>query len=636
MNLKIRKFAEGGSSSSAFFYQPLAMATTGVEADTDMAKLAKALTAANKKTSSDTEKGKLTDKDYLGLLNDVDGLPSDILKLYNQSLTYWSDPMATGEANYSNFAQLLTRLSLQAKIAKFNKETWVKTRDTMYANHSENEMAITDNGQIVIEKSDGGLGTVSVDKWKQNPYVYKTLTNYDIMKLRSEKLPGDNSILNIVNGSTSVEAITDKIQKVLKNAATSSVQSYINTDNINTKAGIEVLKGLAARGLDPTTLTMQGVYKYTTKENADQVSKMLQYAWGTLSTKEQTLLTARAGRGKKGVDALLKLVALGNVSTDTSVDYEDSLNTDGSKRVTTTKGNQSDSQEGNWEEKADANPAYMIQNGLGGQDTVYQFMPDSSNAIMTLYGQKYGDIKDVKDNKTIQSTSIADMLSRSGLQGISDTRAIYFGNQKIDNPEKLKDIVYLNQGGMRVNLPAKIDEYGNKVPDFDLIPKFEQAMKKIKNIPQSTDTKAFLIKEAQILKEYGLNNLVDSKGLPNKDRFGAFLVVNGKASSDIVGNPTLAATQDNMDADFENLAKILYPDGKGGATQEAEGAFWLPFGWFNSDIYKAPVYIPLDNNPVSTMILTGKVTPNMLSAMEGLYRAQNIPINNTSSNALIN
>nr|DAK66727.1 MAG TPA: hypothetical protein [Bacteriophage sp.] len=61
-----------------------------------------------------------------------------------------------------------------------------------------------------------------------------------------------------------------------------------------------------------------------------------------------------------------------------------------------------------------------------------------------------------------------------------------------------------------------------------------------------------------------------------------------------------------------------------------------PFGWFNSNIYKAPVYIPLDNNPVSTMILTGKVTPNMLSAMEALYRAQNVPINNTSSNVLNN
>lgn len=146
------------------------------------------------------------------------------------------------------------------------------------------------------------------------------------------------------------------------------------------------------------------------------------------------------------------------------------------------------------------------------------------------------------------------MLSRSGLQGISDTRAIYFGDKRIDDPDKLKDIVYLNQGGMRVNLPAKSDNYGNKVPDFELIPKYEQAMKEIRNI-QTTDPKAYLIREAQILKKYGLSDLVDSKGFPNKDRFGAFLVVNGQASSDAVGNPTLATTVGNMDSDFENMSK---------------------------------------------------------------------------------
>lgn len=637
MNLKIQKFAEGGTSSSAFFYQPLAMATTGVEAESDTAKLIKAMTAANKKSSNDEDKGKITDKDFLGLLKDINGLPSDILKLYMQAQNYWADPTNTGDTNYSNFAQLLTRISLQAKIAKFNKEVWDKSRDTMFTNHSENEMAITDQGGVVIQTGDGGIDTISVEKWKQNPYVYKTLTNADIMELRAQKLPGDNSILNIVNGSTSVEAITNKLQKILSNAQSSSVSSYISTDGFNTKSGLTVLKGLLQRGLDPTTLTMSGVYKYTTKENADQVANLLQYAWASLTTKEQTLLTARAGKNKRGVDQLLKLLAVGNTSFNTNMEYQDELNPDGTKKETKTekgKGN-SESQEGDWEEKAEANPAFMIQNGVGGQDGTYQFMPDSSSAKMTLYGQKYGDIKDVQDKKTIQSTSIADMLSRSGLQGISDTRAIYFGNKRIEDPDKLKDIVYLNQGGMRVNLPAKLDNYGNKVPDFELIPKYEQAMKEIKNI-QTTDPKAFLIKEAQILKKYGLSNLVDAKGFPNKDRFGAFLVVNGQASSDTVGNPTLATTVNNMDVDFENMSKILYPDGKGGASQEVSGSSIYPFGWFNSNIYKAPVYIPLDNNPVSTIILTGKVTPNMLSAMEGLYRAQNIPINSTSSNVLNN
>nr|DAF11634.1 MAG TPA: hypothetical protein [Bacteriophage sp.] len=61
------------------------MATTGVEAESDTAKLIKAMTAANKKSSNDEDRGKITDKDFLGLLKDINGLPSDILKLYTQA-----------------------------------------------------------------------------------------------------------------------------------------------------------------------------------------------------------------------------------------------------------------------------------------------------------------------------------------------------------------------------------------------------------------------------------------------------------------------------------------------------------------------------------------------------------------------
>lgn len=78
---------------------------------------------------------------------------------------------------------------------------------------------------------------------------------------------------------------------------------------------------------------MPGVYKYTTKENADQVANLLQYAWASLSTKEQTLLTARAGKNKKGVDYLLKLLAAGNTSFNTDMEYQDQLNPDGTKKI---------------------------------------------------------------------------------------------------------------------------------------------------------------------------------------------------------------------------------------------------------------------------------------------------------------
>ncbi|UVM96913.1 MAG: hypothetical protein [Bacteriophage sp.] len=80
------------------------MATTGVGAESDTTKLIKAIAAANKKSSNDEDKKKITDKDFLGLLKDINGLPSDILNIYTQAQNFWADPINTGDTNYSNFA----------------------------------------------------------------------------------------------------------------------------------------------------------------------------------------------------------------------------------------------------------------------------------------------------------------------------------------------------------------------------------------------------------------------------------------------------------------------------------------------------------------------------------------------------
>lgn len=628
MNLKIQKFAEGGASSSAFFYQPLAMATTGVEADTDMAKLVKALTAANKKSSSDTDKGKLTDKDFLGLLKDIDGLPSDIVKLYNQAQTFYVTPSDLGEANYTNFTQLLTKMSLQAKIAKFNKEVWNKSRDTMFANHSENEMAITDTGGIVIEKANGGIDVVSVDQWKKNPYAYKTLTNADIMDLRAQKLPGDNSILNIVNGSTSVEAITDKIQKIIKNAATSSVQSYISTDNVNTKAGITVLKGLLQRGLDPTTLTMHGVYQYTTKENADQVTKLLDYAWGTLSTKEKTLLTARAGQNRTGVDTLLKLVAMGNISTDTSVNYQDQLNSDGSKKATPSSKSSAKEDNDDFSNSVSANQAYMIQTGRGGTPEAYTFQPENGGAQMTLYGRFFGALDD-PDGKTIAESSISDMLAKTGLQNLTNTKSVYFGNKKVSD---LRNIAYLNNGGMRVILPAIKDGLGNVSPNYAVLEEYQQAQKRINNL--DVKDPMYMKKQSQILSEYpSLRDLLVN-GKPNPNKWAAFLVVDGKTNESSIGDDVGYATVvSSKDQDYDDLANILYPDGKGGHFKDLEGVHF----YGNENLYKAPVFIPITSqNTGDTLILSSKFKIQDTLKIGDMAATKSAPMQNSSANLLNN
>lgn len=629
MNLKIQKFAEGGTSSSAFFYQPLAMATTGVEAESDTAKLIKAMTAANKKSSNDEDKGKITDKDFLGLLKDIDGLPSDILKLYTQAQNFWADPTNTGDTNYSNFAQLLTRISLQAKIAKFNKGVWDKSRDTMFANHSENEMAITDQGGVVIQTKDGGIDTISVEKWKQNPYAYKTLTNADIMELRAQKLPGDNSILNIVNGSTSVEAITNKLQKILSNAQSSSVSSYISTDGFNTKSGLTVLKGLLQRGLDPTTLTMSGVYKYTTKENADQVANLIQYAWASLTTKEQTLLTARAGKNKKGADQLLKLLAVGNTSFNTNMEYQDQLNPDGTKKETPSKSKSSKNEgEDDYGKNAVANQAYLMQTGRGGTPQAYTFQPENGGASMTLYGRFYGGLLTPK-GELVGESSLSKLLQDTGMQSFTNTRSIYFGDQKIND---LNSVAYLNSGGIQVILPAVKDNLGNVKPNFAVMDDYQKAKKEIENLDPKDPM--YIKKQATILAKYPNLSSLLKDGKPDPNKWSSFIVVDGETSEKVVGGDVKYAKELESDnAGYDQLSNILFPDGKGGHQMDTPGYGTL----WNDNLYKAPVFIPvISQNPLDTLILSSKFNKEDTQQINDLVATKSAPYQNSSSNLLQN
>ena len=491
-------------------------------------------------------------------------------------------------------------------------------------------MAITDQGGVVIQTSDGGIDTISVEKWKQNPYAYKTLTNADIMELRAQKLPGDNSILNIVNGSTSVEAITNKLQKILSNAQSSSVSSYISTDGFNTKSGLTVLKGLLQRGLDPTTLTMSGVYKYTTKENADQVANLLQYAWASLTTKEQTLLTARAGKNKKGVDQLLKLLAVGNTSFNTSMEYQDQLNPDGTKKETPDKSKSSKNDEGDdYGKNAVANQAYMMQTGRGGTPQTYTFQPTNGGASMTLYGRFYGGLQTPK-GEMVGESSLSKLLQATGIQALTNPRSIYFGDQKIDD---LNSVAYLNDGGMQVILPAIKDGSGNVMPNFAVLEDYQKAKKEIENNLDPKDP-MYMKKQAAILSKYPNLRSLLIDGKPNPSKWSSFIVVNGETSEKVVGGDVKYAKELESDnAGYDQLSNILFPDGKGGHQMDAPGYGTL----WNDNLYEAPVFIPVvSQNPGDTLILSSKFNKEDTQQINDLVATKSAPYQDSSSNLLQN
>ena len=638
MNLKIQKFQGGGSSSSYFYYQPLSFAQAQPQQEDMTSKLAKAING-NKKSSNDEDKGKITDKDMLGLLKDIDGLPSDTLRLYKRIQDFYGNPLlnsgtssVSGSA-YQKFVPLMVQVAQEAKAAKFNKELFSKTQDSMWANGSANEMALTDQGQVVIDR-DGKLDVVTLDTWLKNKGKYHTMTNQDIMVLRAEKYSYNNGLLNIVNGSTSLDKITSKIQGIVKEAGESSATGYLSS-TMDTKVAQQVLQELQAKGIPPEGLTMKGVYKFTNADNARQLQNLISYTWDALTTKEKALLTAHSGKITGGKDMLLKIMA-GYTKTNASIDYQDDLNEDGTKR----SAKKDKESEDNWEEKIKTNQIVDIQNGYAGQPTSYSFMPDDAHAAITMYGDKYGAIR-TPNNETIGATSIANLLAASGLQNVSDTRSIYFGPNKV-SAEQLNEIAYLNHGGIRVILPTTKDSYGNKVPDFDLIPRFEKAWKQINALPKPQQNASpqqvqeYANKLAKILRDYDLAEYVTADGQLNRDKVGAFLVVDGQASAANVGELRGVKEIAHDNDAYDNLSKMIY-----GTTEKGElkGEVQGKKTWANDDMYQAPVYIPITNFSLGASApISNDITLDQAHRTQSL--SQNSPaiqnIKGTSSQGLLN
>jgi len=109
-----------------------------------------------------------------------------------------------------------------------------------------------------------------------------------------------------------------------------------------------------------------------------------------------------------------------------------------------------------------------VQQGYGGDYSIYSINA-GTNSQLSVEGVNYRSIID-KSGNTIESTSISNMLSKSGLQGITDVTSIYFGNQKVRSDD-LSKIVYRNQGGTRVLLPM-VKENGRERPNFEILDRY--------------------------------------------------------------------------------------------------------------------------------------------------------------------
>lgn len=102
-----------------------------------------------------------------------------------------------------------------------------------------------------------------------------------------------------------------------------------------------------------------------------------------------------------------------------------------------------------------------------------------------------------------------------------------------------------------------------------------------------------------------MESLLDSSGLPNRNRFSQFLVLEGYTSdkAKAIQNDKQISFKDissnfiiSVDEDDDDTYNIV----KKGLSNKDRGDYKLENGWFNSNaLYKGNIYIPLNTNPIN-------------------------------------
>lgn len=597
----ILKYQEGGDISSLFInYQPF----TGLNKQATSPQATTA-TPASQNDGESKSSSKVGLKDLLGLVKELKGLPVDqnivtqqIQKMYDDASLFSSN----GELSTGDLISTYLSALRSIRMAEFNQQEYKDVRDQVVKEGGYNEIAIDTQGKIYIQnQKSGAIDRITPEQYNgiKDKENYQVLTNANLLYYRANNpdFAFNSDIFSIVSNGIGMGKITDYLQKVASKIGTTTLKQ----EGYSEKSANGIVSGLAnLEQAFQAGMTIEGLYKQgkLTKDQTDQAKLALNYLWKTLPDNAKTLLKVKGGSVEGAFNLIQTLVFSG---IDNTIELSNGLvkNTDGS--------DSNDSSGSGDKDKSDKiNPYINMLNEEGASYQRFHLNPGTSYS-MSITGAVYGNLKDNNWNP-IGNSSMANVLDK-GLSGIvQNMYGISFGNRVID-PEDLNDIMYDGGGAMVVSLPAKIKN-GVKVVDLDIVNKYKEAKelydKQKGNGPKNPEL------FAKILQDMGLNELLDTNGLPDKNRFGHFLVVTGYA---VDKKHKFYQTNDNKKNEFiedqqpdDNLIDLLQRSlstDSNKSNYKIDSKNWYETNnvdsWWNEydHIYKGNLYIPLTENEVA-------------------------------------
>ena len=582
----IFKFQQGGVTPPFVAYQPVIVSDKRTTSTSEMAE----------KVATDSEKGKLSDKDLYTMLKEkLKGLPSDVEEAMTkiQQVENIAKMDFDGSLSQNLSFKYLNALKTMNNLT-FSREQYDKAMENVKSNGGLNEVAINQYGQIYM--TDGkNFELMTPEEAKQSGW--QAVTNSDLLYMRanSANFANKDEIFNVVNNGIGIDKVTDYIQKCIQNLGASKTEETLYA---NVTAGT-ILKGLndfkqAVAQSGNYDATIQDLYsgKLISKDSAEQAIQALSFIYQSLPVNMKSLLKTKT---ENGTDDEAKVLVGQLISSKTSpektfelkledqaIDHQEKEGKDG-KNPYSIKGLSMD-------------PMTMMLAGYGQKNNfIIQTAAGASNGIKIPTVQM-PITKNGKDG--IGMTSLIDVAS-SDFAGYLDFSNAFMGDVQIPQAG-MQNIAIDGTALYTAYLPLDIqyfNETGKKRPDIAMLGRYKQAQDEINQLKTKDPNKI-----NAIYRNHNLPIMYSPNGdvLTNYIKFG---IINGTAlDSAFEDNVQMAdyLTETTDKNTIANTLNILNKDrGEKNKIDYDEQSWWDSISPIFNDythVYKGTIFMPINDD----------------------------------------
>ena len=580
----IPKLQQGGWASYFETYKPVQVQSRGSSRETK----------APKEDREDKESGELTKKDLFNMIKDINGLPNEMQNIVSDLMSTFQLAELTGSPLDIEHAYL--RSLYDIKVAGQNKTRFDEILKTATTDGVLQEAAIAGNGELVIQKKDGSLGTISVAKYLENTDKYSVMTNSNIAWLRrnSPNFVNDSTAFDIISNGMSFKVFQELLDKAEKSLGTTE-QSYKGAADMSTQdkalLGLQVLKSLSGSDISKymNTISPSKLYEYdiVTKEQSDQIQALMSYMQKVMPQNAKSWASLKTGI-KDSNAALMQLVSQYLISGTSPSRTVDLIPKDFS-------GSSSSSSSGADGSKIETNNASRFLDGLGYEQT-FVINPGTSYSMVV----RSNTVPLTANKKQLGPLCTLQEVSQGEFGGILDWNKATMGGRKL-RIETLNQVMV--EDGQIYSIDYPTDANGN--PDFTPTTKskYDKAVKQLQSMGIDL-TNAQSIKNNyntinKVMQDNQLSAIYDQNGTLISGRWGRFAVMNGVAFDktlgiEIGGSGGALLQEEEDDMTIDNIIQHLESKFDGKYSVDKNDA-WIFEGDYDA-LYRGTIWMPIKND----------------------------------------